>query len=123
MYVLFSVGEELIDTDCQFQVYGKVSQLCAHIHPFFCIVFLYRILRGTEDSPLCYIVGPCRLSTECGFLNNKSGRNLPWQLNKLVTLLKGYATFRKSFHLSKSWSMALCNEDKNLSHRAGGGNT
>ena len=69
-----------------------------------------------------YIVGPW-FSAECDFLNSMSGGNLPWQLNKLVTLLKGDATFRKSFHLSKSWSMALYNEDKNLSHRVGGGNT
>ena len=48
---------------CQFQVYSKVNQPYVYIYLlFFQILFPYRQLQSTEQSSLCYTVGPYQLS-------------------------------------------------------------
>ena len=48
---------------CYFLVYSKVIQPIYRLSFFFQILLHYNLLQGIEYSSLCYMVGPCCLST------------------------------------------------------------
>ena len=66
---LFSIGVQLIDNVCSFQVYSKAIQLYTYMYLFFFQFLSYlgednkiSLLQDIEQSSLCYTVGPCWLS-------------------------------------------------------------
>ena len=65
------------------------SVIHIHVSILFQILFPFRLLQNTEQSSLCYTVGPCRLSilniVVCTCQSQSPNLSLP-QLSPLVTL-------------------------------------
>ena len=86
------------------------SVIHIHVSILFQIIFLFRLLQNTEQSSLCYTVGPCRLSilkiAVCTLSVPNSQSIPPTHTSPLVTLNSfsksvSLFLFCKSVHLAK----------------------